>query len=134
MGPVPPSGQLKNREVAKGTGTFCVQSNANGLPEEKEQGIACILFARKSIDIGCGKPMSMRLVKVSMKTSGNYPSCTSLCRLKGANFLESLMGYKWIETLPQLWSSPPKIRMWVYLGQVLRMSPDPPPQKQGKYS
>lgn len=103
---MPPSRPLQNREVARGTGTFCVQTNANSLPEEKEQeqGIACTLFARKWIDIGFSKPMSVKLVKVSMRTSENYPSSTSLCRLKGAEFLESLKGYKWIETLPQLWS------------------------------
>lgn len=73
VGPLPPSHQLWNNEVSRETGTFCVQPNANRLPEEKELLVACALFTRKWIDIGFGKPMSVELV-VSMRISGNYPS------------------------------------------------------------
>lgn len=56
--------------------SFCVQPNANSLPEEKELLVACALFTRKWSDTGFGKPMSVKLV-VSMRTSGNYHSSTA---------------------------------------------------------
>lgn len=89
---MPPSHQLQNREVARGTGIFCVQTNAKNLPEEKKRRIA-----RKWIDIGFSKAMSVKLVKVRMRTSGNYPSSTSPRKFKGPEFPESPKGNKWID-------------------------------------
>lgn len=64
-------------------------ANANSLPLEKVQGIVCNVvkfFVGKWISIAFSKSTSVKLAKVSMRTSRNDPS-SILCRVRGTEFL-----------------------------------------------
>lgn len=91
------SHQLQNKEFSKETRIFCVQTNANSLPEEKEQGIVCTLLqeTRLILDLVCeiGEGQHGNKQKLSQQHSADF---------KGPEVLKSPTGNTWIETLPYL--------------------------------